>query len=95
MFEWDGCWEWDISDLGSGMSSDRHADICLVGVLCGSFVYENPILGSCFKIIVCEDWTTLVFGDFLRVGALGVESLTSVCICSYKQVDAMVGLSIT
>ena len=54
------------------MSSGRHADLCLVGVLCGSFVYEKPILGSGLEVFVCK--TALIFGDFLRFGAFGVKS---------------------
>ena len=89
--DWDGSWVWDVFRLGSGMSSGRHAEVCLVGVLCGSFEYENPILGSGFELFVCE--TALVLGDFLRLGAFGVKSSCvwiSVCTCSCKQVEAMV-----
>ena len=89
--DWDDSWVWDVLKLGSGMSSGRHADVCLVGVLCGSFVYEKPILGSGFEIFDCG--TALVLGDFLRFGALGVMPScvwTSVCTCSCKQVEAMV-----
>ena len=70
--DWDGSWVWDVFKFGWGMSSGRHADLCLVGVLCGSFVYEKPILGSGLEVFVCK--TALIFGDFLRFGAFGVKS---------------------
>ena len=48
-----------MSDLGSGVSvwtsdmfSVRGNVVCLVGVLCGSFVYEKPILGSGLEVFV-------------------------------------------
>ena len=92
-----GCdWSGDgfTSMLGSGMLSDRYAAVVLlVGVLCGSFAYENPILGSGFD--TKHVWGLFfVLGDFRRVGAFGLMSSRHVVwTCSSKQVDWTVELS--
>ena len=80
-----------VSDLGSGVSvwtsdmfSVRGNVVCLVGVLCGSFLYEKPILGSGFEtccICILAGDSELVFGDFRRIGTFGVISSLA---CAWK-----------
>ena len=65
-----------------------HAEVCLVGVLCGSLEYEKPILGSGFSFTCSAAFAVL--GDFRRVGGKGFTAsapVAALCTCSSMQVD--------